>query len=126
MTRAVQLAYDDSHGGVEGDASPTPTALLVHAFPFDRRMWHPQLEAIRSAGFRAIAPDLRGFGGSPAGGGAPSIDAFADDLVALLDRLHVREVVLAGISMGGYVALSFAQAPRTGLCAPSGQHPRDR
>lgn len=60
-----------------------------------------------SAFGRCIAPDLRGFGESDI---APpyAMDQYADDLAALLNALGVREpVVLAGLSMGGYVAFAF-------------------
>ncbi len=75
--------------------------------------------------FRAIAPDLRGFGRSGLGGtgGWPvlscvSIEQYADDLAALLDALAIDQpVVLAGVSMGGYVALEFWRRHRSRLRA---------
>lgn len=77
--------------------------LLVHGFPFSRRMWEPQLDAL--TGFRLIAPDLRGHGASPVGDGQYAIDLFVDDVIALLDALGVERVVGCGLSMGGYVLL---------------------
>jgi pimeloyl-ACP methyl ester carboxylesterase len=57
---------------------------------------------------RVIAPDLRGFGRSPARGEIVTMQQFADDLAALLDGLKIEEpIVLCGLSMGGYVALQF-------------------
>jgi pimeloyl-ACP methyl ester carboxylesterase len=57
---------------------------------------------------RIIAPDLRGFGHSPASGEKVTMEQFADDLAAFLDGLGVREkVVLCGLSMGGYIAFQF-------------------
>src|SRR6476660_3782576 len=77
--------------------------VLVHGFPLDHSMWHTQIELLSSR-FLVIAPDLRGFGGSPAVAGTATMEQMADDLAALLDALDVDEpVVLCGLSMGGYV-----------------------
>ncbi len=83
--------------------------VLLHAFPLARLMWRPQIEAL-SKGFRVIAPDLPGFGGTDPFAGPPSIDGMADAVAEFLDALSVTErVALAGLSMGGYVALAFAR-----------------
>lgn len=82
--------------------------VLLHAFATDRTLWEPQVRALGDR-FRIIAPDLRGFGGSSAtDGSAVSMDRYADDVVALLDHLGIRSAVVGGISLGGYVALSYA------------------
>lgn len=81
--------------------------VFVHGFPFDSRMWQPQLDGV-SDGFRLIAPDLRGFGRSPAPGEGPlTMDSHADDLAALLDGLGIERAVFCGLSMGGYVLFSM-------------------
>ena len=70
-------------------------------------MWVEQLKAIGST-YRVIAPDLRGHGESECPDGTFTMDQMADDVVELLNRLEVREpVVVGGLSMGGYVALSL-------------------
>ena len=57
---------------------------------------------------RVVVPDLRGFGGSPGPArGEPSIGTMADDVVALLGRLDIGPAVVAGVSMGGYVAMAM-------------------
>lgn len=89
--------------------------LLIHAFPLNADMWRPQLERVPE-GWRLIAPDLRGFGQSrlPAGPGTPvaSLDDYAADLEALLDHLNIDELVIGGLSMGGYVTLAlFRRSP---------------
>jgi pimeloyl-ACP methyl ester carboxylesterase len=80
--------------------------VLLHAFPLSSAMWLAQREALGST-CRVVTPDLRGFGGSPLGSDEPSVDAFADDVAALLDTLGFDRVVLGGLSMGGYVAMAF-------------------
>jgi len=80
--------------------------VLVHGFPLDHSMWFAQ-EPL-AASLRLIAPDCRGFGSSD-GPGPESIVQMADDLVALLDCLHVATpAVVCGLSMGGYVAQHLA------------------
>jgi len=76
-------------------------------------MWQEQLSGIGST-YRVIAPDLRGHGESPAPEGVYTMDEMADDVIELLETLHITEpIVLGGLSMGGYVALSLvARHPR--------------
>jgi 3-oxoadipate enol-lactonase len=82
-----------------------PTLLLVHGFPLDRTLWAHQVATL--AGWRRIAPDLRGAGASDAPDAGYSMEVYADDLARLLDRLRVERAVVAGLSMGGYVAFEF-------------------
>jgi 3-oxoadipate enol-lactonase len=97
------LAYEDVGTGLP--------VVLLHAFPLDATMWQPQLAALMSE-CRCIAPDLRGFGNSPVDG-PYSMDQYADDVAALLDTLQVERAVVAGLSMGGYVAFAFWRRHRT-------------
>jgi pimeloyl-ACP methyl ester carboxylesterase len=84
-----------------------PALVLLHAFPNDGALWRPQLEAF-GASHRLVAPDLRGFGRSPdTDGAAVAMDAYADDVVAVMDALRIGRAVVGGISLGGYVALSL-------------------
>jgi pimeloyl-ACP methyl ester carboxylesterase len=94
----AELAYT-SHGA-------GPCLLLLHAFPLDGRLWRAQLGAF-GATHRVIAPDLRGFGRSRGLGPPASMDQMADDVAALLDGLGIERARVAGLSMGGYVALSL-------------------
>jgi pimeloyl-ACP methyl ester carboxylesterase len=98
----LTIAYDDVGEGRN-------TLLLVHGHPFDRTMWRPQLTAVREAGWRALAPDLRGYGESAVVPGKTPLDAFAADLAALLDHLGVEDVVIGGLSMGGQIVMEFAR-----------------
>ena len=95
---------------VETCGSGLPLVLL-HAFPLDHRMWQRVLPLADH--LRLIIPDQRGFGGSVGGDDSTaepaSIGQLAEDVVGLLDALHVSEpAVIAGVSMGGYVAQQVA------------------
>ncbi len=83
-----------------------PAVTLVHGFPLSHRIYDTQIRTLSSA-YRVIAPDLRGFCKSPLGGGEVGIDTYADDIAAILDALEVEQTVLAGLSMGGYIAFAF-------------------
>jgi 3-oxoadipate enol-lactonase len=89
------------------DEGPGPVVVLLHGFPLSRAMWQEQLSSIGSI-YRVIAPDLRGHGDSPVPEGAYTMDAMADDVVEMLETLEIAgPVVVGGLSMGGYVALSL-------------------
>ncbi len=111
------ISYLDVRGATADEA---PVLLLVHAFPLAAEMWEPQLAAA-PAGWRFVAPDLRGFGrsapdspqaGRTEGAGGPAIEDYARDLLALLDHLRVREAVICGLSMGGYIAFALWRLAR--------------
>ncbi|MFD7100376.1 alpha/beta fold hydrolase [Streptomyces xanthophaeus] len=95
------LFFDDS-----GPRDGAPV-LLVHGHPFNRTMWAPQTAALVASGYRVIAPDLRGYGESPVRPGVLPLAAFADDLAALLGRLDIEQTVVAGVSMGGQIAMEM-------------------
>jgi pimeloyl-ACP methyl ester carboxylesterase len=93
----------DLHVRENGEGVPV---VLLHAFPLSSAMWLEQRNDLADT-CRVITPDLRGFGGSQLGFDEPSVDLMADDVAAVLDRLDLPEVVLGGLSMGGYVAMAF-------------------
>ncbi len=91
---------------------PERTLVLIHAFPLNARMWEPQL-ALAEAGWRVIAPHLRGTNGGPPQAPVATMDDCAADLIDLLDALHIENAVIGGLSMGGYVTFAlFRHAPR--------------
>jgi pimeloyl-ACP methyl ester carboxylesterase len=98
---AVELAYDDAGAG--------PAVVLIHGHPFGRSLWAPQLGAL-SHGYRVITPDLRGYGASPVTPGTVPMSQLAADVAFLLDRLGVSRAAVAGLSMGGLVAMELAIA----------------
>jgi len=107
--RMVMLADGTTLALNEAGQGGVPV-LFVHGYPLDRTMWRAQLEGI--TGHRLLAPDLRGFGASPLAGGGTTLPQHADDLAALLDALEIDRVVLAGLSMGGYIAFEFLRRHR--------------
>lgn len=83
-----------------------PALVLLHGFSLDRRMWRevvPRLARRRAV----IVPDLRGFGESDPPHGPYS---HTDDIATLLDGLGVPRAAVAGLSMGGGIAIDFALA----------------
>ena len=105
VINGITMAYDDTGNG--------PALLLIHGFPLCRRMWYPQIKAIVTAGYRVVAPDLRGFGESDAPAGPYSMELFADDMVELLDHLGIGAAIVGGMSMGGYVLFNLLEQYRS-------------
>jgi pimeloyl-ACP methyl ester carboxylesterase len=97
VINGIEIGYDDIGTGLP--------VLFAHAFPLNRTMWAPQVSALVER-CRCVTPDFRGFGESTAQG-PYTMAQYADDLAALLDHLRIDQVVLAGCSMGGYVAFAF-------------------
>jgi pimeloyl-ACP methyl ester carboxylesterase len=96
-SRTLRLAHEQ-----KGSGQPL---LFIHGFPHDRGLWSGQLAALSSDAL-CIAPDLRGFGESDA---SPpfSMEQYADDLADLLGEMRIPRAVVAGLSMGGYVAFAL-------------------
>lgn len=83
--------------------------ILIHGFPLDHTIWDEVVPFLKDD-FDLILPDLRGFGESDVVDAPYAMTDLADDLAALLDHLSLESAFLAGHSMGGYVALAFANA----------------
>lgn len=90
------------------EAGAGPAIVFLHGLPFHKGLWSRNMDSL-SHRWRAIAPDLRGFGESGLPEGEASVDAYADDVAALIEHWGTGPVVLAGHSMGGYVALALAR-----------------
>ncbi|MEE1756559.1 alpha/beta fold hydrolase [Streptomyces sp. SP18CS02] len=107
----VTLAVADSAAGAGGGpGGEDRTVLLVHGFPDTHACWRHQVPALNAAGYRTIAPDLRGFGasGRPEGTGAYGVDRSVTDLLELLDRLDLARVHLVGHDWGSGIVQSLA------------------
>lgn len=94
------LAYDR-----RGRGAPL---MLIHGFPLDHSIWD-EVAPFLENDFDLILPDLRGMGQSDSTSATYTMADLADDMAALLDHLGLRSAFVAGHSMGGYVALAFAQ-----------------
>jgi pimeloyl-ACP methyl ester carboxylesterase len=121
---------DISANGVRlhaAEAGRGPLVLLLHGFPQFWWAWRAQLAALADAGFRVVAPDLRGYGASdkpPRGYDLPSLSG---DVAALVRSLGEREAVVVGHDWGGLLAWTTAVLhPRTvrRLVVLSAAHPR--
>jgi pimeloyl-ACP methyl ester carboxylesterase len=95
------------HVAEQGDGHPV---IFCHGFPHTWFIWHRQLEAVAAAGYRAIAPDLRGYGRteSPA-----DLDAFTNrevigDLLGLLDYIGAEQAVFVGLDFGAALVWELA------------------
>ncbi len=91
-----EVAYFDEGKGT--------TIVFIHGFPFDKSMWEHQLVLVREQ-YRVIAYDVRGHGNTSANSTEFSISQFTNDLLAFLNQLEIKRVILCGLSMGGYIAL---------------------
>ena len=85
-----------------------PLVLLLHGFPDLADSWESQLQALADAGFRAVAPDLRGYGGSEAPLDVEAYDLveLSSDVVALMDALGEEQATIVGHDWGAIVAWS--------------------
>jgi len=83
-----------------------PAVVFCHGFPDLALGWRHQLAAVADAGFEAIAPDMRGYGGSscPPAVAAYTMAELTGDLVALLDALELEKAVFVGHDWGGFIA----------------------
>lgn len=99
-----------SYGDTGGQGTPV---VLLHAFPFNSQMWEPQIASLGDK-YRLITPDFTGFGASdvPDSPGDYSMDVYADQVKAVVDDLGTSQVVLGGLSMGGYVVFAFLRKYR--------------
>jgi non-heme chloroperoxidase len=89
---SVELYYED-----HGSGQPV---VLIHGYPLDGHSWEKQVPVLLDAGKRVITYDRRGFGHSSQPTTGYDYDTFAADLKTLVDKLDLRDMVLAGFSMG--------------------------
>ncbi|HVW30349.1 MAG TPA: alpha/beta hydrolase [Polyangiaceae bacterium] len=110
------------------DEGKGPVVLLLHGFPDSSHLWRHQIPALGAAGYRVVAPDLRGFGKSsrPVGVEHYAMPSLVGDVVGLLDGLGIDRAHVVGHDWGSALAWTFAgvfpQRVRT-LTAISVGHP---
>jgi pimeloyl-ACP methyl ester carboxylesterase/catechol 2,3-dioxygenase-like lactoylglutathione lyase family enzyme len=105
--------YDIAANGISlhvTEQGEGPAVLFCHGFPDTSFTWRRQMKAIASAGYRAIAPDMRGYGRSSAPEDATLYTPLhtAGDLVGLLDALNIPSAVLVGHDWGATHAWNAA------------------
>ncbi|MFT4614850.1 MAG: pimeloyl-ACP methyl ester carboxylesterase [Bacteroidia bacterium] len=91
----------------QGEGLPV---ILCHGFPHLWFSWHRQISALAAAGYRVIAPDMRGMGQTeaPADPRAYDVDHITLDLLGLLDHLSIEKAVLGGLDFGAFANYDFA------------------
>ena len=97
------MGYHERH--IEKGAGPA--VVFSHGTLMDSTMFDPQLDHLAERGYRAIAYNSRVLTGAPA---AHTLGDLVEDCRALLDDLDIEKCVLAGMSVGGFMALEFALA----------------
>ncbi|HEY0030450.1 MAG TPA: alpha/beta fold hydrolase [Bacteroidia bacterium] len=108
--KKIKVAYNDTGKG--------RVIVLLHGFLGSHEVWSEFAKKL-SRKFRVITIDLPGHGGTPSIGYYHSMELLAQSVKAVLDKAGVRRYIIAGHSMGGYVALTFAELyPEnvSGLC----------
>jgi pimeloyl-ACP methyl ester carboxylesterase len=87
-----------------------PAVLLLHGFPDDRLLWRYQVGPLANAGFRVIAPDLRGFGDAPRPQDPKEygLSIASEDVLGILDALEIRQVQLVAHDWGAAVGWRLA------------------
>ncbi len=114
--------------GVKGEG---PAVLLLHGFPDSANLWRHQIPPLAAAGYRVIAPDLRGYGGSSR---PTEIEAYAmpnlvGDVLGILAALGEEQAHVVGHDWGCLLAwVTAAMAPQfvTSLTAMTVGHPMAR
>lgn len=93
------------------DFGSGPPVLLLHGFPDDRHLWRYQVPALAAAGFRVIAPDLRGFGDAPRPQDPKDygISIVVADVIGILDALGIKQVQLVAHDWGAAVGWALAR-----------------
>src|SRR5579884_3024966 len=114
MTPVVQAQqlWTHRHASVNGvrlhyvEAGRGPLVVLLHGFPEFWYSWRHQIPALAAAGFRVLAPDLRGYNESdkPPGVAAYGLERVAGDVAALVRHAGERRAAVVGHDWGGGIA----------------------
>ena len=113
------------HAVQEGDAK-APAVVLLHGFPDSADLWRHQIPVLAKAGYRVIAPDLRGFGrsGKPTKTSDYELPLLIGDVLGILKKLGVGQFHLVGHDFGAVLAwllasfMSLPSSPRALAAMP--------
>src|SRR5436305_2406122 len=105
--RRLRVNDVDLHVAERGRGDPV---LLLHGFPDSSHLWRHQIAALAGAGYRVIAPDLRGFGQSdrPEGVDSYRLERLLGDVIGLLDLIDAERVRVVGHDWGAFLAWALA------------------
>lgn len=102
----VERGYIPVSGGgqiyYEAIGEGTPV-ILLHGHTLDLRMWDPQVKPLLDAGYRVIRPEMRGYGHSSKQQAGQQF-THLDDMMTVMDSLHIEKAHVVGLSMGSFVA----------------------
>lgn len=93
---------------VVATAGEGPAALLIHGWPHDWRIWKGVGARLADRGYRVIAPNLRGIGGSTSSDSGYDIATLADDMAGIIAALGIDDALVAGLDAGAPVGLMLA------------------
>ena len=145
MTQTQATGWTDGNAVVNGvrlhyvEAGSGPLVVLLHGFPEFWYSWRHQIPALAAAGFRVVAPDMRGYNLSakPKGAGSYRVTTLVEDVVSLVRHLGGERAYVAGHDWGGVVAwrmalrhpelvdrLVVANAPHPAVFSRELRHPR--
>jgi len=96
----VKISFDNKGQG-------QPAVIFIHGWANKRSIWNEQIEYFAKK-YQVVAVDLAGFGTSGNGRIKWTMSAFGDDVIAVIDDLNLKQVVLVGFSLGGPVAIEAA------------------
>jgi len=110
------------------------TVVLCHGFPMLWFSWHRQIPVLAAAGYRVIAPSMRGMGQTeaPAAPEAYGVDAITGDLLGLLDHCGIGQAIFVGIDFGAFaiqdLALRHPERVQAVICLenPAAPHNPDK
>ncbi len=108
MWREGYVAAGDVRFFVRALGHGEDVALCLHGWPEDGSSWSRVAPMLVDAGYRVVAPDLKGFGRTEATRGGYDPATLGDEISQLIAALHVKKAVLVGHDWGGAIALATA------------------
>jgi pimeloyl-ACP methyl ester carboxylesterase len=114
LTRPDNLVVSTADGAelavwdLAGAQAGAPVVVLPHCWGCSHEIWLPVARRLREQGYRVVLYDQRGHGLSSRGSAPLAVETLAHDLEAVLEATDVRDIVLAGHSMGGMSVMSLA------------------
>ena len=104
-TKHISYRGTDVFYKVAGNGLPV---VLIHGFAEDGNVWHYQIDYLKQY-FRVLVSDIPGSGLSPFNKNLSSVEDYAEAIKSILDNEKIETCILTGHSLGGYIALAFAE-----------------